>query len=174
MASRFDLGPLQDSAERLGAIQLPPWASSPFAFVATLQDAFESEIVGSHLHQWIDLVFGANQRGAGAERAGNVFPHLAYLTEPQAEALYRDHYELYLQAAEIVENFGQIPAQVALPAGIDRRSAARRTGVARSTCRRGVCSACARIGGRRAAWRCISTLAERGGASVCRRGASSA
>lgn len=125
-----------------------------------LQDALESEFVGSHLHQWIDLVFGANQRGPGAEKAGNVYPHLAYLTEAQAETLARDHYDLYCQAAEIVENFGQIPAQVGITAGIQRRSARRRTAHEKRTGFAIGCSACGRTGGRRAAWRCTTTRTE--------------
>lgn len=122
----FDLGPLQGARERLGEVKLPAWAGNAYECVLRLQDALESEFVGSHLHQWIDLVFGANQRGAGAERAGNVYPHLAYLTEAQAEELAQQRFDLYLQAAEIVQSFGQVPAQVALPAGIHSRSPRRR------------------------------------------------
>lgn len=112
---RYDLGTLQDSGKILGDIQLPPWASSPYALVTLFQDALESEFVGSHLHQWIDLVFGVNQRGPNAVKMGNVYPHLAYITETQAEQLYNEHFDIYQQAADIVENFGQVPQQVMFP-----------------------------------------------------------
>lgn len=81
---------------------LPKWASSPEDFIykhrkalvsddqnvnhATLSGqvqktvfnnffvrAQESEYVSSHLHEWIDLIFGYKQRGTEAIKALNVF-----------------------------------------------------------------------------------------------------
>ena len=34
--------------------------------------------MSSHLHEWIDLIFGFKQRGEEAEKALNVFLHYTY------------------------------------------------------------------------------------------------
>ena len=44
----------------------------------TKQEALESPHVSSHLHKWIDLVFGRKARGPRAEAANNVFHYLTY------------------------------------------------------------------------------------------------
>ena len=40
--------------------------------------ALESDYVSSHLHEWIDLIFGFKQKGEEALKAHNVFHHLFY------------------------------------------------------------------------------------------------
>jgi len=39
---------------------------SPEMFIARNREALESEYVSSHLHDWIDLIFGHKQRGKPA------------------------------------------------------------------------------------------------------------
>lgn len=39
-------------------VELPPWAENPVDFVHKHRKALESEHVSTHLHQWIDLIFG--------------------------------------------------------------------------------------------------------------------
>lgn len=39
---------------------------SPEMFIARNREALESEYVSSHLHEWIDLIFGHKQRGKPA------------------------------------------------------------------------------------------------------------
>ena len=69
---------MQDGSA-LGDVELPPWAKgSPDEFVRLQREALESDHVSEHLHEWIDLIFGAKQRGKAAEVAANVFYYLTY------------------------------------------------------------------------------------------------
>jgi len=59
--------------EKVGDVCLPPWASSPTDFVLKMRQALESNEVSEQLSNWIDLVFGALQRGQKAQMAANLF-----------------------------------------------------------------------------------------------------
>lgn len=59
-------------------VRLPPWAKDAFDFVRIHRLALESEQVSKHLHRWIDLIFGYQQRGDEAVKAANVFYYLTY------------------------------------------------------------------------------------------------
>ena len=78
--SSCQLGTTQDG-EPLGDVVLPPWASSASDFVRQGRRALESDYVSKRLHLWVDLVFGAKQRGAAAVAADNLFFHLTYEVE---------------------------------------------------------------------------------------------
>lgn len=71
------LGELQ-TGQPVHDVILPPWARSPEEFVWLNRSALESEHVSSHLHAWIDLIFGYKQRGPEAVAADNVFYYLTY------------------------------------------------------------------------------------------------
>ncbi len=102
----FDLGVRQDTT-RVDDVILPPWAKgdarsaeSTFHFFPVVFDqicdthiifflsfrlfikkhkeALECKYVSERLHHWIDLMFGALQRGEGARKAYNVFHPLTY------------------------------------------------------------------------------------------------
>ena len=60
----------------LGDVTLPAWASSPEDFVRQHRAALESDYVSEHLHLWINLIFGYQQRGSAAVDAINVFYYL--------------------------------------------------------------------------------------------------
>ncbi|KAJ1474636.1 BEACH domain-containing protein, partial [Baffinella frigidus] len=104
------LGTRQDG-ERVGDVQLPPWArGSPAEFIRQHRAALESPHVTAHLHEWVDLVFGFRQRGPPAVAATNVFYYLTYdgvvdtrgITDPvQREALEAQ-----------MQHFGQCPHQL--------------------------------------------------------------
>jgi hypothetical protein len=77
--NNFDFGITQDG-DRVGDVQLPPWARSAEHFVYMHRQALESEYVSAHLHEWIDLIFGYKQVGPAAVEANNVFYYLVYST----------------------------------------------------------------------------------------------
>ncbi|KAG9396610.1 Beige/BEACH domain [Carpediemonas membranifera] len=52
---------------------LPPWADTPADFVSKMRAALESNYTTTHLHLWIDLVFGCLQSGEAAVHANNLF-----------------------------------------------------------------------------------------------------
>lgn len=74
---RFDLGRLQ-RGEAVDDVILPRWATSPEDFVFKHRKALESDYVSSHLHEWIDLIFGYKQKGPAAAEAMNVFYYCTY------------------------------------------------------------------------------------------------
>lgn len=60
-------------------VELPPWSNgSADEFVRLHREALESEHVSEHLHEWLDLIFGAKQQGKAALEATNVFYYLTY------------------------------------------------------------------------------------------------
>ncbi|CAF0884401.1 unnamed protein product [Adineta ricciae] len=91
-------------------VTLPKWAQTPEDFVRMNRAALESEFVSSHLHQWIDLIFGYKQKGPEAIRAVNVFYHLSYegainfdlITSPVDRATIEQQ----------IKTFGQVPSQL--------------------------------------------------------------
>jgi factor associated with neutral sphingomyelinase activation len=63
----------------VGDVALPPWAhGSPERFVATMRSALEAPPASARLHAWVDLIFGAAQRGEAAAARDNVFHPLTY------------------------------------------------------------------------------------------------
>ena len=104
-----DLGTRQDG-QHLDDVCLPPWASSPAEFIALHRAALESDLVSAHLHEWVDLVFGAKQRGAAAEQAVNVFYHLTYEGAVDLDAIADPRQRASTEAQ--ISNFGNTPSQL--------------------------------------------------------------
>lgn len=101
----------RQNGEPVGDVELPPWArGSPAWFLTLHRAALEAPFVSANLHHWIDLIFGAKQRGAEALRAGNLFRAVTYeggadvaaAASPEEAALLR------LQ----IEEYGQAPRQL--------------------------------------------------------------
>ena len=77
-ANGFDLG--DSNGVELNDVQLPNWAHTPIEFVYLHRKALESEYVSEHLHKWIDLIWGYQQRGEEAKDAQNTYDPRIYDT----------------------------------------------------------------------------------------------
>ncbi|XP_069696255.1 neurobeachin-like protein 1 isoform X1 [Periplaneta americana] len=106
----FDLGLLQGTKERVNDVILPKWASSPEDFIYKHRKALECEHVSSHLHEWIDLIFGYKQKGPKAVEALNVFYYCSYEGAVDLDAITNP---VEREAVEgMINNFGQTPSQL--------------------------------------------------------------
>uniref|UniRef100_A0A914V9C1 WD repeat and FYVE domain-containing protein 3 n=1 Tax=Plectus sambesii TaxID=2011161 RepID=A0A914V9C1_9BILA len=109
-ANNFDLGVKQNGIA-LDDVILPPWAKGdPREFIRVHREALESDYVSAHLHDWIDLIFGAKQQGQGAIDGQNLYHHLFYEGNVDFEAIE----DPLTRNATIgfINNFGQIPTQL--------------------------------------------------------------
>jgi len=107
--NNLDLGRKQDG-EYVDDVVLPPWCESPQDFVHKCRQALESDHVSTHLHKWIDLVFGFKQRGEEAGKADNLFYFLTYEGAVDLDRV-QDPNERKSYEAQIYE-FGQTPKQL--------------------------------------------------------------
>ncbi|CAM0903433.1 unnamed protein product [Alopecurus aequalis] len=104
---------------KLDYVELPPWAENPVDFVHKHRKALESEHVSTHLHEWIDLIFGYKQRGKEAVMANNVFFYITYegtvdidkISDPVQRRAMQDQ----------IAYFGQTPSQLLTVPHIKRR-----------------------------------------------------
>lgn len=71
--NHFDLGVKQNGIP-VNNVLLPPWCHGDSReFVRLHRQALESDYVSSHLHEWIDLIFGYKQNGEEAVKVGDAF-----------------------------------------------------------------------------------------------------
>ncbi|XP_070767640.1 neurobeachin-like protein 2 [Enoplosus armatus] len=106
----FDLGRLQISQDPVTDVLLPRWATSREDFIRKHRKALESEHVSTHLHEWIDLIFGFKQRGEEAVDALNVFYYCTYEGAVDLDAIANETERKALEG--IISNFGQTPCQL--------------------------------------------------------------
>uniref|UniRef100_A0A4W5QEA5 WDFY family member 4 n=1 Tax=Hucho hucho TaxID=62062 RepID=A0A4W5QEA5_9TELE len=112
--NHFKLGCMQDGTI-LGDVVLPPWAKGdPQEFIRVHREALESEYVSSHLHLWIDLIFGHCQQGPAAVESLNTFHPYFYAQRRKGtggqDALRDPLIKSTIQG--YVNNFGQVPKQL--------------------------------------------------------------
>lgn len=101
---------VKQNKEVVNDVILPPWAKTPEEFIRINREALESEYVSSHLHEWIDLIFGYKQTGVEAEKAHNLFYYLTYEGSVDLDAVDDP---LQRKAIETqISNFGQTPSQL--------------------------------------------------------------
>ncbi|XP_033115395.1 protein FAN-like [Anneissia japonica] len=105
----LNLGVRQDGS-KVNNVELPPWATDAKDFCTKCREALESDYVSTHLHKWIDLIFGFKQRGKEAEKYDNLFYYLTYEGAVDIESI-RDPNERAAIKAQIME-FGQTPRQL--------------------------------------------------------------
>ncbi|KAK2824252.1 hypothetical protein Q5P01_021427 [Channa striata] len=108
-SNSIQLGCMEDGTP-LGDVELPPWAKGdPQEFIRIHREALESDYVSSHLHLWIDLIFGYRQQGPAAVESVNTFHPYFYAQRGRQDAkdpLIRTTILGY------VSNFGQVPKQL--------------------------------------------------------------
>ena len=106
----YDLGSTA-GGRIVGDVVLPPWAhNSPREFIRVHREALECEYVSTHLHHWIDLIFGAKQRGQAAIDSINVFYWLTYEDRVDLDAV--EDPGLRRAYVEQIHEFGQTPTQL--------------------------------------------------------------
>ncbi|XP_026164856.1 WD repeat- and FYVE domain-containing protein 4 isoform X1 [Mastacembelus armatus] len=108
-SNHIQLGCMEDGTT-LGDVELPPWAKGdPQEFIRIHREALESDYVSSHLHLWIDLIFGHRQQGPDAVESVNTFHPYFYAQKGRQDAkdpLIRSTILGY------ISNFGQVPKQL--------------------------------------------------------------
>ncbi|XP_041866182.1 WD repeat- and FYVE domain-containing protein 4 isoform X2 [Melanotaenia boesemani] len=108
-SNHIQLGCMEDGTA-LGDVKLPPWAKGdPQEFIRIHREALESDYVSSHLHLWIDLIFGFRQHGPAAVESVNTFHPYFY-----AQRGRRDAKDPIIKSTILgyVSNFGQVPKQL--------------------------------------------------------------
>lgn len=98
------------SPQSIDTVQLPPWASSPQAFIQMNRLALESEYVSAHLHEWIDLIFGQKQLGQDAIDAHNVFYYTSYEGNIDIDSIADPTLKQSVQMQ--IREFGQTPSRL--------------------------------------------------------------
>jgi hypothetical protein len=116
-ANGISLG-VTTAGKSLGPVGLPPWAKNAQDFIRQNRNALESEYVSTHLHHWIDLIFGYKQRPPhlggldAAVEACNVYFHLTYAGAVDLDDLRENDVPLYNQMVRQIDNYGQTPCQL--------------------------------------------------------------
>ncbi|WOL10122.1 BEACH domain-containing protein C2 [Canna indica] len=104
---------------KLDSVKLPPWAENPVDFIHKHRLALESEHVSSHLHEWIDLIFGHKQRGKEAVEANNVFFYITYEGTVDVDKIEDPAQRRATQ--DQIAYFGQTPSQLLTVPHMKRR-----------------------------------------------------
>uniref|UniRef100_T1J5I8 BEACH domain-containing protein n=1 Tax=Strigamia maritima TaxID=126957 RepID=T1J5I8_STRMM len=108
--NNYDLGILQECEKTVNDVELPVWATDSHDFIYKHRQALESEYVSTHLHDWIDLIFGYKQKGEEAVKALNVFFYCSYEGAVDLDAVKSEFEREQLE--KMINNFGQTPCQL--------------------------------------------------------------
>jgi factor associated with neutral sphingomyelinase activation len=96
--------------EPIDDVILPRWAKNAEDYLMKSRVAFESDFVSSHLHDWIDLIFGYKQSGTQAIISDNVFYYLTYQENVNLERVMSRMERAALEVQ--ISEFGQIPVRL--------------------------------------------------------------
>ncbi|TKS85544.1 WD repeat- and FYVE domain-containing protein 4 [Collichthys lucidus] len=108
-SNHIELGCMEDGTT-LGDVELPPWAKGDTQeFIRVHREALESDYVSSHLHLWIDLIFGYRQQGPAAIESLNTFHPYFYAQKGRQNA--KDPV-VKSTVLGYISNFGQVPKQL--------------------------------------------------------------
>ena len=130
-SNKFVFG-ARHTGEQLGDVILPNWCKGDASeFVRIMRNALESDYVSSHIHEWIDLIFGHKQKGIEAEKNLNVYYYLTYegaidirkilssstvsLQELDDEEKRKEEEQKQVERESIlaqINNYGQTPMQL--------------------------------------------------------------
>ncbi|XP_028278514.1 WD repeat- and FYVE domain-containing protein 4 isoform X2 [Parambassis ranga] len=108
-SNHIQLGCMEDGTA-LGDVELPPWAKDdPQEFIRVHREVLESDYVSSHIHLWIDLIFGYRQKGPAAVESVNTFHPYFY-----AQRGRQDAKDPVIKSTILgyVSSFGQVPKQL--------------------------------------------------------------
>ncbi|KJH49519.1 Beige/BEACH domain protein [Dictyocaulus viviparus] len=108
-SNHFDFG-IKQNGVALGDVVLPPWAHGDAReFIRLHRQALECDYVSSHLHEWIDLVFGYKQNGEEAVKS-----IIDPLTRNATIGVFIGFFFFLILVLRLgfVNNFGQIPTQL--------------------------------------------------------------
>lgn len=106
---KLDFG-VDSDGNAIDDVELPSWASSISDFAVKMRSALESDHVSRKLHQWIDLVFGCNQRDVAAVKSYNIYHPYCY-----DENIKWEEYKSPIHAEAmktLITEYGQVPLQM--------------------------------------------------------------
>ncbi|CAF1316351.1 unnamed protein product [Adineta steineri] len=105
----FNFGKRQNG-NTVSDVAVPTWSKrNARLFVCGLRQALESDYVTSHLHQWIDLIFGYKQTGKAALDAVNIYYSACYYGFPTESITDQVALNAYYG---IIRTYGQVPKQL--------------------------------------------------------------
>ena len=106
-----EFGMRQDE-KKVHEVELPKWAKSSVDFMIKHRKALESVYVSSHLHEWIDLIFGIKQKGVLAEVNLNKFCSITYEDSYNSLREKTEDLDSLQGYVEQIVHFGQTPIQL--------------------------------------------------------------
>jgi len=108
--NRIDFGRVEDK-KQVDDVELA--SNNPYMFVISNRLSLESDIVSYKINEWVDLIFGAKQRGKEAESVKNLFWKFTYEDEIDIEGVHKTNIDEYNSFISKIF-FGQTPSQIIL------------------------------------------------------------
>ena len=103
---------IRQNLEQVQGVYLPAWAKdSVYKFLQVHQKALESSLVSQNLPDWINLMFGCQQRGTEARSSFNLFHPVTY--DDQYKTFLKEYDEsFHFALSQQVLHFGQTPQKL--------------------------------------------------------------